>query len=412
MTALELAPDGSGYRMHTRFAKFINLPELLSMFRTFADVQTADMLNLPRPTVAGGRPQIAAAPASEPLKAFIQTLTKRAEKLRTSRVDPSVDNMLKITGDGRKAALDMRLVEPFGEPEPDTKLTLAVQRIKAVWAETSDARSTQLVFCDLSTPNPASFNVYDEVRTKLIESGVPQAEIAFIHDADSDADKKTLFDDVNAGRIRILIGSTEKMGAGTNVQKRLAALHHLDAPWRPRDIEQREGRILRQGNLNGEVQNIPLRDGRLVRRLYVADPGDQGPLHPAGDERPDIGAQRRGPRRRRADLRRDQGDCLRQSRRDGKGQNRHRNPQARPVARGAPQPAAQHPPANPLAAVRDQGDGRSGSTGLSADIGNPRRPRRRRVLDDGRQASLFRQGRTRGRRGGADARPSCRGATT
>ncbi len=254
VTALELAPDGSGYRMHTRFAKFINLPELLSMFRTFADVQTADMLNLPRPTIAGGRPQIAAAPASEPLKAFIQTLTKRAEKLRTSRVDPSVDNMLKITGDGRKAALDMRLVEAFGEPEPDTKLTLAVQRIKSVWAETHDARSTQLVFCDLSTPNPASFNVYDEVRSKLIESGIPKAEIAFIHDADSDAEKKTLFDAVNAGRIRILIGSTEKMGAGTNVQKRLAALHHLDAPWRPRDIEQREGRILRQGNLNPEVR--------------------------------------------------------------------------------------------------------------------------------------------------------------
>jgi N12 class adenine-specific DNA methylase len=254
VTALELAPDGSGYRMHTRFAKFINLPELLSMFRTFADVQTADMLNLPRPTVAGGKPQIAAAPASEPLKAFIQTLTKRAERLRTARVDPSVDNMLKITGDGRKAALDMRLVEPFAEAEPDTKLALAVERIRGVWEQTRDARSTQLVFCDLSTPNPATFNVYDEVRTKLLESGVPKAEIAFIHDADSDAEKKTLFDDVNAGRIRILIGSTEKMGAGTNVQKRLAALHHLDAPWRPRDIEQREGRILRQGNMNGEVK--------------------------------------------------------------------------------------------------------------------------------------------------------------
>jgi hypothetical protein len=224
------------------------------MFRTVSDVQTADMLNLPRPTVAGGKPQIAAAPASEPLKAFIQTLTKRAERLRTARVDPSVDNMLKITGDGRKAALDMRLVEPFAEAESDTKLTLAVQRIKTVWNETRDARSTQLVFCDLSTPNPATFNVYDEVRTKLLESGVPKAEIAFIHDADSDAEKKTLFDDVNAGRIRILIGSTEKMGAGTNVQKRLAALHHLDAPWRPRDIEQREGRILRQGNMNGEVK--------------------------------------------------------------------------------------------------------------------------------------------------------------
>jgi len=254
VTALELAPDGSGYRMHTRFAKFINLPELLSMFRTFADVQTADMLNLPCPTVAGGKPQIAAAPASEPLKAFIKTLTERAERLRTARVDPSVDNMLKITGEGRKAALDMRLVDSLAEPEGDTKLSLAVDRIRKVWADTSSARSTQLVFCDLSTPDPARFNVYDEIRTKLIKAGVPQAEIAFIHDADSDADKKLLFDAVNAGRVRILIGSTEKMGAGTNVQQRLAALHHLDAPWRPRDIEQREGRILRQGNLNGEVR--------------------------------------------------------------------------------------------------------------------------------------------------------------
>ena len=162
--------------------------------------------------------------------------------------------MLKITGDGRKAALDMRLVEAFGEAEEGSKLAHAVDRIVAVWQETHEARSTQLVFCDLSTPNSMRFNVYDEVRRKLIEAGVPPAEIAFIHDADSDAEKKMLFDDVNAGRIRILIGSTEKMGAGTNVQKRLAALHHLDAPWRPRDIEQREGRILRQGNENGEVK--------------------------------------------------------------------------------------------------------------------------------------------------------------
>jgi Helicase conserved C-terminal domain len=254
VTALELAPDGSGYRMHTRFAKFINLPELLSMLRTFADVQTAEMLNLPRPGIAGGRPQIAAAPASEPLKAFIKTLTDRAERLRTARVDPCVDNMLKITGGGRKAALDMRLVDPFGQPEEDAKLMLALQRIKNVWEESRDARSTQLVFCDLSTPDPARFNVYDELRTRPLERGIPQSEIAPIHDAESDAEKKLLFEAVNAGRVRILIGSTEKMGAGTNVQKRLAALHHLDAPWRPRDIEQREGRILRQGNLNGEVR--------------------------------------------------------------------------------------------------------------------------------------------------------------
>ena len=254
VTALELAPDGSGYRMHTRFAKFINLPELLTMFRTFADVQTAEMLNLPRPGIAGGKPQIAAASASDALKAYVKTLVERAERLRTARVDPSVDNMLKITGDGRKAALDMRLVNPVEQPDGETKLALAVQRIKNVREQSNGARSTQLVFCDLSTPDPARFNVYDELRARLIETGIPEAEIAFIHDAESDAEKKILFDAVNAGRIRILIGSTEKMGAGTNVQRRLAALHHLDAPWRPRDIEQREGRILRQGNLNEEVR--------------------------------------------------------------------------------------------------------------------------------------------------------------
>jgi N12 class adenine-specific DNA methylase len=254
VTALELAPDGSGYRMHTRFAKFVNLPELLSMFRTVADVQTAEMLNLPRPTIAGGKPQVAAAPTGEGLKRYIKTLTERAEKLRTQRIDPSVDNMLKITGDGRKAALDMRLVDPFTDPAPDTKISRAVYRIAAKWRATRDTRLTQLVFCDLSTPNPKTFNVYDELRSRLIASGVSEREIAFIHDAESDGAKMKLFTDVNAGRVRILIGSTEKMGAGTNVQKRLAALHHLDAPWRPRDIEQREGRILRQGNMNGEVE--------------------------------------------------------------------------------------------------------------------------------------------------------------
>jgi N12 class adenine-specific DNA methylase len=254
VTALELAPDGSGYRMHTRFAKFINLPELLSMFRTFSDVQTADMLDLPRPDVGGGRPKIVAAPASELLKEYIKGLTERAERLRTQRIDPSVDNMLKITGDGRKAALDMRLVEAFADAADSAKVAGAVSRIIAVWNDSRDLRSTQLVFCDLSTPNPDRFNVYDDIRARLIAGGVPEKEIAFIHDADTDAAKMTLFTNVNAGRVRILIGSTEKMGAGTNVQRRLRALHHLDAPWRPRDIEQREGRILRQGNLNPEIE--------------------------------------------------------------------------------------------------------------------------------------------------------------
>src|ERR1035438_4004905 len=206
--------------MHTRFAKFINLPELLSMFRTFADVQTADMLNLPRPGMAGGRPQIAAAPASEPLKAFIKTLTDRAERLRTARVDPSVDNMLKITGDGRKAALDMRLVDAFAQPG-DTKVRRAINTIYDTWAVGKEKRLTQLVFCDLSTPDPDRFNVYDEVRDRLIAKGIPPKEIAYIHDAETDLQKKTLFDAVNAGRVRILLGSTEKMGAGTNVQKQI-----------------------------------------------------------------------------------------------------------------------------------------------------------------------------------------------
>jgi hypothetical protein len=254
VTALELAPDGSGYRMNTRFAKFVNLPELLSMFRSFADVQTADMLNLPRPAIEGGKPHITAAPASPELKAYVQTLVTRAQKLKSARVDPSVDNMLKITGDGRKAALDMRLVDAQAEIHSDTKLIRAVDNICRAWEQGKDRRSTQLVFCDLSTPNPDRFNVYDEIRDRLIAKGVPPKEIAYIHDAETDLQKKTLFDSVNAGRIRILLGSTEKMGAGTNVQKRLVALHHLDAPWRPRDIEQREGRILRQGNDNPAVQ--------------------------------------------------------------------------------------------------------------------------------------------------------------
>ncbi|HEX3747665.1 MAG TPA: DEAD/DEAH box helicase family protein [Bryobacteraceae bacterium] len=253
VTALELAPDGSGYRMHTRFAKFVNLPELLSMFRSFADVQTADMLHLPRPEIDGGKPHIMASPASPELKEFVGTLVERAQKLKGGGVDPRRDNMLKITGDGRKAALDMRLVNPYAETEGDTKLSRAVEQVYRTWEQGKDKRTTQLVFCDVSTPNPDKFNVYDEIRGKLLERGIPEKEIAYIHDADTDIQKKTLFDSVNAGRVRILLGSTEKMGAGTNVQKRLVALHHLDAPWRPRDIEQREGRILRQGNENPSV---------------------------------------------------------------------------------------------------------------------------------------------------------------
>jgi hypothetical protein len=223
------------------------------MFRSFADVQTADMLKLPRPDIAGGKPHVIAAPASPELKAYVQTLVERAQRLKSGGVDPRDDNMLKITGDGRKAALDMRLVAPGVHVDNETNLSRAVEKIHRTWEQTRDKRSTQLVFCDLSTPHPDRFNVYDEMRDRLISSGIPASEIAYIHDADSDAQKKALFDSVNAGRIRILLGSTEKMGAGTNVQRKLIAEHHLDAPWRPRDIEQREGRILRQGNENAEV---------------------------------------------------------------------------------------------------------------------------------------------------------------
>ncbi len=254
VTALELAPDGSGYRMHTRFSKFVNMPELLSMFRSFADIQTAEMLNLPRPAIEGGKPQVVAAPASPELKEYVAHLVRRARLVRNGSVEPHIDNMLKITGDGRKAALDMRLVDPEAEPNPDSKLNRAIENVYRIWKETAATHSTQLVFCDLSTPNPDKFNVYDEMKRTLVARGIPEKEIAYIHDADTDAKKKLLFDAVNAGRIRVLLGSTEKMGAGTNVQKKLIAVHHLDAPWRPRDIEQRDGRILRQGNENKQVQ--------------------------------------------------------------------------------------------------------------------------------------------------------------
>ncbi len=248
VTALELAPDGSGYRMHTRFAKFVNLPELLSMFRSFADIQTADMLNLPRPAIATGKAKAMVSPASEPLKTYVDGLVARAQRIRTGGVDPRVDNMLNVTTDGRKAALDMRLVDAFVSVDAATKLNQAAAAIAKIWQIGQQQRLTQLVFCDLSTPTRERFNAYDELRQLLVASGIPDAEIRYIHQADTDAKKQALFDAVNAGAVRVLFGSTEKMGAGTNVQRRLVALHHIDAPWRPRDIEQREGRILRQGN--------------------------------------------------------------------------------------------------------------------------------------------------------------------
>ncbi len=254
VTALELAPSGSGYRMHTRFAKFVNLPELLTMFRDFADVQTPEMLNLPRPTLEDGKNRIITAPATPELKAFVDRLMERSEKIKSGSVDPRDDNMLKITSDGRKAALDMRLINPYSEPHPQSKVSLATKEIFHIWKDTSDRKSTQLAFCDMSTPHPDRFHVYGAIRQGLVAQGIPPHEIAFIHEADTDAAKLALFDKVNSGKVRVLLGSTEKMGAGTNVQKKLYASHNIDAPWRPRDIEQRDGRILRQGNENSEVR--------------------------------------------------------------------------------------------------------------------------------------------------------------
>jgi N12 class adenine-specific DNA methylase len=254
VTAMELSPDGAGYRLNTRFARFINVPELMQMFRSAADVQTAAMLNLPRPKLDGDKPTIRNAPATPELKAFVQELAARADRLKTSRVDPSIDNMLKITSEGRKAALDLRLMKPSAPDDPQGKINQAVESIHRIWQETKPEHSAQLVFCDLSTPKDRGFSVYHDMAEKLKRLGVPSGEIAFIQDYDSDASKLALFRSVRSGKVRVLFGSTQKMGSGTNVQERLIALHHLDAPWRPADVEQREGRILRQGNKNPVVQ--------------------------------------------------------------------------------------------------------------------------------------------------------------
>lgn len=258
VTALELAPDGAGYRVNTRFARFVNVPELMHLFRQVADIQTADMLKLPVPSIEGGKPRIVRAPATPQLKALVASLAVRAEKLKTNHVPPWEDNMLKITGEGRKAALDVRLVLGDMPDNGAFKVNQAAREVFSIWERTRDQRLTQLVFCDLSTPKAEGqgFSVYDDLKAKLIRQGVPAAEIAFIQDYDSDASKLTVFKDVRAGKVRILMGSTQKMGAGTNVQAKLVALHHLDAPWRPADIEQREGRILRQGNSNPTVHIV------------------------------------------------------------------------------------------------------------------------------------------------------------
>ena len=251
VTAIELSPEGTGYRAKTRFAKFFNLPELMSMFKEVADIQTADMLNLPVPKA--NYHNIVIEP-SEIQKELVNELSERAEKVRNRMVDSSIDNMLKITNDGRKLALDQRLTNEMLEDFEHSKVATCADNIYDIWNKTSDNKSAQLVFCDLSTPhNDGKFNVYDDLKTKLIDRGIPEDEIAFIHDANTDARKQELFNKVRRGKVRVLMGSTQKMGAGTNCQDRLIALHDLDCPWRPSDLIQRSGRILRQGNKNPEV---------------------------------------------------------------------------------------------------------------------------------------------------------------
>ena len=252
VTAIELAPEGTGYRAKTRFAKFYNLPELMMMFRQVADIQTADMLNLPVPKA--NFHNIAVKP-TEHQKQIVESLSERAEKVRNKMVDSSVDNMLLITNDGRKLALDQRLYNEMLPDDPNSKVAACVDNVYSIWEKTTPQKSTQLIFCDLSTPhNDGKFNVYDDIKKKLIARGVPESEIAFIHNADSEAKKKDLFGKVRSGQVRVLIGSTAKMGAGTNVQQKLIAIHHTDCPWRPADLQQREGRIVRQCNENPEVE--------------------------------------------------------------------------------------------------------------------------------------------------------------
>ncbi|WP_270463475.1 LPD25 domain-containing protein [Holdemanella biformis] len=252
VTALELAPEGTNYRAKTRFAKFYNLPELMQMFREVTDIQTADMLKLPVPKV--NYHNIKTKP-SEIQTEMVASLAKRAEKVRARLVEPNIDNMLKITNDGRKLALDQRMIDPMLPDDPESKVNACVDNVYRIWEEHADTKATQLVFCDLSTPkNDGTFNVYDDMREKLIALGIPAEQIRFIHEATTDAQKKELFGKVRSGEVRVLFGSTPKMGAGTNVQDRLIAIHNLDCPWRPSDLEQRQGRIERQGNMFPEVE--------------------------------------------------------------------------------------------------------------------------------------------------------------
>src|SRR5579875_973143 len=252
---MEISPDGASLRPRSRFARFTNLPELQQMFRAFADVQTAEMLDLPRPCLESGKAIVVACPMSEELHDLQQKLVERYERLRSQKVDPREDNALAITTDGRKLALDARMLSSSAEDFPGSKVNALVENVVAIWDRTAPKRGTQMIFCDMGVhPTPWGYSAYEDIIKKLVARGIPREQIAAIGDADSDAKKQALFEKVRQGSVRVLLGSTQKMGTGTNVQKRLVALHHLDAPWKPAEVEQREGRILRQGNGNEEVQ--------------------------------------------------------------------------------------------------------------------------------------------------------------
>ena len=267
VTALEIAPEGNGYRLKTRFARFYNLPELMQMFREVADIQTADMLNLPVPEAEY---RVVKVKPTELQEEMVEELGNRAERVRNNEVNPREDNMLKITNDGRKLALDQRLSNPLLPDDPGSKVNACVEEIYRHWEDGKEKKLTQLVFCDLSTPKTdGTFSVYNDIRDKLLASGIPPEEIAFIHDANTDVRKKELFSKVRRGAVRILMGSTFKMGAGTNVQDRIIASHDLDCPWRPRDLEQRAGRTIRQGNQNPKVEIIRyVTEGTFDAYLY------------------------------------------------------------------------------------------------------------------------------------------------
>lgn len=267
VTALEIAPEGNGYRLKTRFARFYNLPELMQMFREVADIQTADMLNLPVPEAEY---RVVKVKPTELQEEMVEELGNRAERVRNNEVNPREDNMLKITNDGRKLALDQRLSNPLLPDDPGSKVNACVEEIYRHWEDGKEKKLTQLVFCDLSTPKTdGTFSVYNDIRDKLLARGIPPEEIAFIHDANTDVRKKELFSKVRRGAVRILMGSTFKMGAGTNVQDRIIASHDLDCPWRPRDLEQRAGRTIRQGNQNPKVEIIRyVTEGTFDAYLY------------------------------------------------------------------------------------------------------------------------------------------------